>query len=68
MSEVFDFIRIYFNTLVLLLFWISSYFLLAFDVREYKSTGLNKERNFTLYGGIFYIIFSLSVYVLAKLL
>lgn len=66
MESVFRFLHNYFNFKVLLLFLISSYFLLHLDCKYYKSKGLSKERKFSMYVGLIYIAAGLLLYGLSR--
>jgi hypothetical protein len=66
MKAVLTFIKTYFNFNILVLFLISSLFLLLFDYKEYKAKGLTRENKFSLWIGIVYIVGSLVVYCIGK--
>jgi hypothetical protein len=62
MEGILRFLQNYFNFNVLILFLISSLFLILVDCKEYKKNGLKKEYKFSLYTGIIYIAVGFAVY------
>ena len=67
MKAVISFIKDNFNFNVFVLFLISSYFLLA-DSKEYKIKNLERERRFSKFFAIFYLIVSFVLYITTKIL
>jgi CBS domain containing-hemolysin-like protein len=66
MKAVLKFVADTFDLNVLVLFFISSTFLLLFDCKAYKKKGLKKEYKFSKFLGIFYICFGLVMYIFAR--
>lgn len=66
MEEILKFVQNYFNLNMLILFLLSSFFLIVIDCKEYKKDGLNKEYKFSLYMGIIYILLGFTMYGLSK--
>lgn len=65
MDIILKFIANYFNLIVLVLFLISSTFLLFGDCKEYKKKNLMKEYKFSKFIGYFYIAFGITMYIVA---
>ncbi len=66
MKAILKFIADTFDLNVLVLFLISSMFLLLFDCKEYKKKGLKKEYKFVKFFGIFYIGFGVAMFIFAR--
>lgn len=66
MDDLLKFLQNYFNVNVLVLFLISSFFLIYIDCKEYKEAGLTKEYKFSKYIGVGYIVIGFAVYGLVK--
>lgn len=66
MEVVLKYIADTFDINVLALFVISSIILLLFDAREYKKKDLKREYKFSKFFGIFYIVFGLTMYLVAR--
>lgn len=68
MKAVLKYIANTFDLNVLMLFLISSLFLLIMDAGEYKKKGFKKEYKFARFFGFFYIGFGFVMFVFAKLI
>jgi hypothetical protein len=66
MDGVLKFLQNYFNINVLILFLISSFFLLYIDCKEYKRDSLHREYKFAKYTAIVFIIVGFTIYEFAK--
>jgi hypothetical protein len=66
MDTILRFLQNYFNLNVLMLFLISSLFLILGDSKIYKKNGLKKEYKFSFYTGIIYIVLGFAVYGFSK--
>jgi hypothetical protein len=66
LDTVIKFLKEYFNINILVLFFISSWFLLYFDSKEFKKKNMQREYKFSLYIGIGYIVISLGIYGFIK--
>jgi hypothetical protein len=66
MEAILKFISSKFDLNVLVLFIISSLFLLLLDCKEYKKNNLKKEYKFSKFFGIFYIGLGLVMFIFAR--
>jgi hypothetical protein len=66
LDKIITFLKEYFNINILVLFFVSSFFLLYFDSREFKKKSMQRDYKFSLYIGIAYIIGGLGIYLLTK--
>lgn len=65
MDAILKFIENYFDLNVLMLFMISSAFLILGDCKEYKKDNQMKEYKFSKFTGYFYIAFGITMYIVA---
>jgi hypothetical protein len=68
MRAVLRYIAETFDFNVLILFYISSAFLLYFDVKELKEKELKKEYKFSKFFGYLFIISGTALYIAARLI
>lgn len=68
MNPIWRFLVDYFNLTVLVLFFISSGFLIFVDCREYKKEGLKREYIFSKATAYVFIFGSLAVYFVVNFL
>ena len=66
MEAILKFISSKFDLNVLVLFIISSLFLLLLDCKEYKKKNLKKEYKFSKFFGIFYIGLGIVMFIFAR--
>ncbi|KRQ87777.1 hypothetical protein ABG79_00582 [Caloramator mitchellensis] len=67
MQEIVNFIKDNFDFNVFILFLITSYFLYM-DSVDYKNKNLEKERKFSKFFAIFYVVISFILYLATKIL
>lgn len=66
LDKIIIFLKQYFNMNMLLLFLISSFFLIYFDSKDFKKKNMENEYKFSLYVGIAYIVGGLGIYIFAN--
>lgn len=66
MRAVLRYIAETFDFNVLVLFYISSAFLLYFDVKEYKEKDIKKELKFSKFFGYFYIVSGTVLFIVGR--
>jgi hypothetical protein len=68
MESILRFIADKFDLNVLILFLISSFFLIFIDGKEYKKKDLKREYKFSRNSGIFFVVFGFIMFIAAKMI